>query len=286
MRMKKIFVLLGLVLGCLLISCSPKECFVEGSDVTFVYKNTKQGKRYGVKYGNVISIPPIYPFLGKGINSYTMFFSYSENWDTFYFFEQNGSEILTEKDHNLVGFKPLPIKSFEEMNQGADRYFGNIFYPGDYYLFTLADGNIYALFVYRSHYFPFGSYQKFFPGNTGFSYKRNNKWGAMAAQMEVRQELRETISEQEIFSAEYEEIIEVVKSRTNCVWFARSGDKWISRMIGEDGIVRSVAVDVKLLQRVRNMRIQDKARGRKDGMWMVLIPGQRIGTKEASVVFL
>ena len=266
-----------------------QEGHLDDTNIRLIWKTTKKGNRYGAKYGNVISIPPIFPYYAKGIDDNSIYF-FPENPNICYLFEKNGTEILSGKESGSkeLGFEPIPIMVKEKGHQildPAERYFGNIFYPGKYYLFALADGNVHALFAYQSHYFPFGSYQKFFPGNTGFSYKRANKWGATAAQMESRQTLKETISEQEIFPAEYDEIIEVVKSRTSCVWFARKGNNWVSRAIGEDGIVRPAAVDTKLLNRVRNMRIQNKAKGRRDGMWTVLIPGQRIGTKEASVVF-
>ena len=288
--MKNFLVLLAVAFATLLVSCNRVK------DVGFYYAvelvsiTTGQEEKFGIKFDGEIVLYPQFPYYGQGISDGSIYFSNDKK--VCYLFDLWGEEILTKRKSNAkeLDFDPVPIVVKDEdyahqILDPAERYFGNIFYPGKYYLFSLADGNVYALFAYGSRYFPFGSYQKFFPGNTGFSYKRANKWGATAAQMESRQTLKETISEQEIFPAEYDEIIEVVKSRTSCVWFARKGNNWVSRAIGEDGIVRPAAVDTKLLNRVRNMRIQNKAKGRRDGMWTVLIPGQRIGTKEASVVF-
>ena len=289
--MKNFFVLFAVAMATMLVSCNRVENAGSCGAVDLVSKTTKQGKRFGIRFGKETVLYPQFAYFGQGVSDGTIYFSNDRK--VCYLFNLWGEEVLTKRKSNgkELGFTPVPIVVKEEefahqIIDPAKRYFGDIFYPGDYFLFELADGNVYALFVYHARYFSFGAYQKFVPGNTGFAYKQNNKWGAKAAQMIAEQTLIETISEQEIFPAEYDEIIEVVKSRTSCVWFARKGNNWVSCMIGEDCIVRSVAVDTKLLNRVRNMRIQDKAKGRRDGISTVLIPGQRIGTQEASVVFL
>lgn len=286
--MRKLFFFAVYVMAStvLLSSCGLKECYIDGSDVTFVYKEKEGKKLYGVKYGQEISIPPIYENIGLGINRYTVFFSHSPSWETFYLFEQNGTEILSGKRHDSEGFQPLAISTYEEVKERERRYFGKIFCRGDYHLFNMASGKVCALFAYQSHYFPFGPYDKFFPGSTGFAYKQNGKWGATAFQTIEKQRLYTSISKQEIFPAEYDEVIEVVRSAGEHIWFARKGTNWSAAQIDQEGTVQKAAIDKKLLAKVLKTPLRKEAKGLKEGMGYKVLSNQRVGTVEASVFFI
>ncbi len=285
--MKKLFFFAVYVIAStvLLSSCGLKECYIDGSDVTFVYKEKKGEKLYGVKYGQEISIPPLYENIGLGINKYTVFFSHSHSWDTFYLFEQNGTELLSGKRHDSKGFQPLAISTYEEVEDWERRYFGYIFCLGDYYLFNMESGKVCALFAYQSHYYSFGPYDKFFPGSTGFAYKQNGKWGATAFQTVEKQRLYTSIPKQEIFPAEYDEVIEVVRTKENSVWFARKGTNWSAAQIDKEGTVQKISVNKQLLNKVLRMPKREKAKGKKAGFSYDLAE-QRVGTVEASIVFM
>lgn len=271
-----------------------KECFFENSDITFVFKETSEGKRYGVKYGQKVSIPPIYSEVGQGINRYTAFFSNSANWDVFYFFAQDGTEILTGEKHSQKGFAPLPIKTYEAISDREDRYYGNIFCRGDYYRFNLSDNRVCALFAINSRYYPFGPYKEFVPGCSGYMFKDSSgKWGMCAFQnREAYGRLRNNINKTPLAeNRHFDKVIEVVKSADQYVWLACNDKQWLAIKInigGEDepNVIEEILVDKKLLSRVLNMKVLDKAKGYKRGLSYVINRNQRVGTKEASVVFL
>ena len=284
--MKNFFKLLVVAVATILVSCNQVEFAGDCGKVTLVSKTTKQGKLYGIKSPDKkIAIYPQFSYFEPGFDDYTIYFSNDrKEW---YLFDWWGREILTDRTSRGVdgkkelGFTPVPINKKESGERST--YFGNLFRDGEYFLFKLTGGGVYALFD-KSYQYIYGPYEDFFAGSSGFSYKQNNKWGA-------RTELNK---EQEIFPAEYEEIIEAVTRtsdgwfgyKVTYVWFARKGKEWTSCQIGKDGIVKPVSVNVRLLNRVRNMQIQDGFRARKDIVSTELIPGQRAGTKETSVAFL
>lgn len=307
--MKKILLLISLAVT--IVSCENVKHDGYVQDVELASKQTKDGIVYGTFYRG-IGVPPTFHHFGAGITSGTIYFSNDKK--VAYLFESDGTEVLTGRKCNpkKLDFEPVPILTRPDghkVKDRADYYYGNIFCRGDYYLLPIADGTVYAAFTRSILYDVFGPYKKFFPGCSGYMYQdiKTGKWGAVGYQVMNlnRDRYLTSLSKQDLFAAEYDEIIEVVKRPTKSytfvsnqadkyvkhVWFARKGDKWSSYKVNisiEDSEVSPITVDQQLLNRVRSMKIRTKAQGRESQIWVSteLVPNQRIGTKEASVVFL
>lgn len=297
--MKNFFVLFAVAMATMLVSCNRVENAGSCGAVDLVSKTTKQGKRFGIRFGKETVLYPQFAYFGQGISDGTIYFSNDRK--VCYLFNLWGEEVLTKRKSNgkELGFTPVPIVVKEEefahqIIDPAKRYFGDIFNRGDFYLFEIADGSYYALFDNVGHQV-YGPVKYFHPGSSGYIYQdvKTEKIGAKAFQKIDISGGRYliTVDEQVLFNPEYDEIIEVLPSPGVYVWYARKGQQWSAKQItiyeGDTPTkIETVSVNSKLLNRIRNMQIQDKAKGRRDGIRTVLIPGQRIGTQEASVVFL
>ena len=300
--MKKLFFLTVYVMVCGLFfsSCGSYQDVGQCGGANIIAKQTKGGKVYGLRWQQEVALPPSFLFFGEGIGSGTVFFSNDKK--VCYLFENTGAEVLSGRKSikKKLDFEPVPIivKSGPFPHQvlgSAAQYYGNMFNFGKYYRFEIADGTWYALFS-NAMFQIYGPFKQFFPGCSGYMYQdvKTGKWGAVATQR-VRSGnqglYRITIDEQDLFEPQYDEVIEVVRSAGEHVWFAKKGDVWssISISVGEDAnttAIKDVAVDQHLLNKVLKMRLRTEAQGRRDGLSTKLVPNQRVGTVEASVAFL
>lgn len=298
--MKNFFVLLAVATAAMFSSCTQVKDAGYCGVVELVSKTTKQGKRFGVKFGGEVVIPPVFHGFAEGIDPTSIYLFPPENKNVVYLFDNRGVEILTGRRSGKkeLGFEPVPIKVKEDadahrISSPGRTYFSRIFDVGDYYLFDIADGTCYALFKHWGCRV-YGPYRKFFPGSSGYMYQdvKTGKWGAMAAERTLTDgygHTKERIEEQKVFAPEYEQVIEVVHPQDVHVWFARKGNQWEAKRIvlsKDSAKITNVAVDRNLLNRVLKMSLRTEAKGKVEWINEVLAFGQRVGTQEASIAFI
>lgn len=300
MRKLFFFTVYAIAFATVLSSCNTPQYVGRCDGAEVISKSSKEGKVYGLRWKEEVVLPPSFLFFGEGIGSGTVYFSNDKK--VCYLFDNTGVEVLSGRRSikKKLDFEPVPIVvkggPFPHQVLGRSaQYYGNMFNFGKYYLFEIADGTWYALFS-NAMFQIYGPFKQFFPGCSGYMYQdvKTGKWGAVATQR-VRSGDQGlyliTIDEQDLFEPQYDEVIEVVRSAGEHVWFAKKGDVWssISISVGEDAnttAVKDVAVDQRLLNKVLKMRLRTEAQGRQDGLSTKLVPNQRVGTTEASVAFL
>ena len=295
--MKKLFfAIYAIAFALVQTSCNSYQEVGSCDGANIIAKSTKAGKVYGIKWKQEAALPPSFLFYGEGIGSGTVYFSNDKK--VCYLFDNTGVEVLSGRRSagKKLNFEPIPIvvknEPFAHRVLGdAAQYYGNMFNFGKYYLFEIADGTWYALFS-NAMFQIYGPFKKFFPGCSGYMYQdvKTGKWGAVATQRSKlgNQGLyRITIDEQDLFEPQYDEVIEVIRSAGEHVWFARKGSAWsaISISVGEAANtteIKDVSVDQRLLNKVLKMPIRKEASGRGNK----LTPGQKIGNNKSSVAFL
>lgn len=311
--MKNFFVLLGLIavfgVAAFFISENSVKIKDEGypfsSAVHLISTETDQGKLWGAKSGDRISLPPQFKKIISGLDMYTIL-CYPQEGSGVYLFTGEGEEVLTGRmsGNKEIGFEPLRIceDQAEMLKEPENYYYGKIFCCGSRYRFGLTDGRICNLFMPMDKYMPFGPYREFMPGCTGYMFKdETGKWKANLLRIRERTYNRLDVGFDNrplVPGQGFDEIIEVLQTErytdfsgmfrtVECAWFLRSGDKWreflVEHSTDQEGIVQEVPVDQKLLNRALKMRINQRAKSRSSSN--IAYP-QRVGTKEASVVFL
>ena len=307
--MKKVFIILGFAAFAVAVffysKGQPKitdEGYLSGSAVNLISQETDQGKLWGVKG----VLPPQFKKIISGLDMYTVL-CYPQEGSGVYLFTSSGEEVLTGRmsGNREIGFDPLRIRESQAkmLKEQSDYYFGNIFCCGTRYVFGLTDGRICNLFLpMEEDYKPFGPYQEFIPGCTGYMFKDDTgKWKANLLRIRTRtyDRLDRAFGNKPLVpDQEFDQIIEVklkekfldlsgIFKKIECAWFLRSGDKWreflVEHSTGQEGIIQEVQVDQKLLNRALKMRINQRAKGRSS--FDIAYP-QRVGTEGASVVFL
>ncbi len=287
-------------LAAMLVSCDDgirDAGHIRYSVVSLVSKDTKEGTMYGLKSGERISLPPQFARIEYGADEYSVY-AYPDNSNVCCLFSSEGVEVLTGRQSGSkeIGFAPLMIVVDKEaitwLNDAEYSYFGNIFNCGTYHRYKTVDGRVCALFIEMQTYFPYGPYNDFVPGCSGYMFKdASGKWGAHAVRVRAKTvtTLHKIIPDADIAdNRRFDEVIEVVlKEDNHFMWFLRDGQNWSAVEIkGKsygDFVITDVPVDRKLLNRVSKMPIDDVARGKTE--FDILRP-QRVGVEGASVVFL
>ena len=311
--MKNFFVLLGLMAAFAIVvffysEGQPEitdEGYLSGSAVHLISTETDQGKLWGAKSGDRISLPPQFKKIISGLDMYTVL-CYPQEGSGVYLFTKEGKEVLTGRisGNKEIGFDPLRIRESQAgmLKEPENYYYGKIFCCGSRYHFGLTDGRICNLFRPMDKYMPFGPYREFMPGCTGYMFKdETGKWKANLLRIRERTYNRLDVgfdNKPLVLGQGFDQIIEIklkeklldfsgVSKKIECAWFLRSGDKWreflVEHSTAREGIVQEVPVDQKLLNRALKMRINPTAKGRSS--FDIAYP-QRVGTEGASVVFL
>ena len=299
--MKKLFYVTICVMACMLFFSSCKTPAPKVTDVGYTVKHSaiyvvSQEQEdgtvlYGAKYQNRISIPPVFDRFEAAMEI-SLVYAYKGNKCAL--FNIDGTEVLSGRicGEKEIGFEPLWIDKSQEPRQSlesANVYCGQIFCCGEYYKFSLEDSRKAILFLPMSELLPLGVYKEFLPGYFGYMFRDNGGWGATFLRIREKtyNRLDITIEPTEMANGErFDEIIEVVKTKKNSVWFARKGTAWRSFDVlleyGQLKHIQEVSVDQKLLAKVLKMPVRKEARTLT---YFDLASNQRVGIKGASVVF-
>ena len=250
---------------------------------------------YGAKYQDRISIPPVFDRFEAAMEIGLV---YAYKGTKCALFHIDGTEVLSGRicGEKEIGFEPLWIDKSQEPRQSlesANIYCGQIFCCGEYYKFALENGKFGILFLPMSQSLPLGPYDDFLPGFFGYMFKDNGGWGATFLRIREKtyDRLDMTIEPTSLANGErFDEIIEVVKKKTNSVWFARKGNSWrsfdVALEYGKLKHIKEIPVDSKLLAKVLKMPVRKQARILTD---FDLASNQRVGIKDGdggvSVVF-
>ena len=250
---------------------------------------------YGAKYQGRIAIPPVFDRFEAAMQL-NMVYAYKGTKCAL--FHIDGTEILSGRvcGETELGFEPFWIDFSQEPRQnleGSGTYCGKIFCCGEYYKFSLENGGTGALFLPMSKLLPLGVYSEFLPGYFGYMFKGSGGWGATFLRVREKTYDRLNIIIEPTLLAEgsrFDEIIEVVMTEENSVWFARSGEIWRSFDVQVEyerlKHIKEVPVNQKLLAKVLKMPVRKKARTLS---YFDLASNQRIGIEDenggASIVF-
>lgn len=301
--MKKLFFavyVMALVVALPSCKTSPKVDdvgnVVKHSAIYVVSQQQENGTTlYGAKYQGRIAIPPVFDRFEAAMQL-DMVYAYKGNKCAL--FNIDGTEVLSGRicGEDELGFEPAWIDLSQEPRQnleGSGTYCGQIFCCGEYYKFAMENGGKGILFLPMSNILPLGIYEDFLPGYFGCMYKDGGGWGAMF--MRIREKTYDRldiiIEPTDMAGGErFDEIIEVVRTKENSVWFARKGNVWRSFDVeleyGKLKHIKEVPANQKLLTKVLKMPVRKKARTLS---YFDLASNQRVGIKDgnggASVVF-
>ena len=300
--MKRLFFLTVYAMVCALLfsSCGApiKDVgnVVKHSGIYVISQEQEDGTTlYGAKYQDKVSIPPVFDRFEAAMQL-DMVYAYKGNKCAL--FNIDGTEVLSGRicGEDELGFEPAWIDLSQEPRQnleGAGTYCGQIFCCGEYYKFTMENGGKGVLFLPMSNILPLGIHDDFLPGYLGCMFKDDGGWGAMFLRIREKtyDRLDIIIEPKDMAGGErFDEIIEVVKTEENSVWFARSGEQWRSFDVeleyGKLKHIKEVSVDSKLLAKVLKMPVRKRA---KTKSYFDLSSNQRVGIEDAgggaSVVF-
>ena len=301
--MKKLFFavyVMALVVALPSCKTSPKVDdvgnVVKHSAIYVVSQQQENGTTlYGAKYQGRIAIPPVFDRFEAAMQL-DMVYAYKGNKCAL--FNIDGTEVLSGRicGEDELGFEPAWIDLSQEPRQnleGSGTYCGQIFCCGEYYKFAMENGGKGVLFLPMSNILPLGIHDDFLPGYLGCMFKDDGGWGAMFLRIrEKTYDRLDIIIEPTDMAngARFDEIIEVVKTKENSVWFARSGEQWRSFDVeleyGKLKHIKEVPVNQKLLAKVLKMPVRKKARTLS---YFDLASNQRIGIEDenggASIVF-
>ena len=318
--MKRFLLLISLAVT--IVSCEnlQREYPPEGFGVAhIVKKQTKSGILYGVgtstpKKNVYKALTPVVFSSYKVVADGAAFFLFPEGGKTYYMFDHYGADILSGNTNtsSLDGFIPILNDGKDHQLTEAETYYWNIVVCGryrgsradSYYILPTPDGTVYGVICSRG-YLSVGPYQQMRFGLNGFMYQdvQTGKFGAKAVadiqvtagyikeqypSFDVERQLNRLTPV--IFTPEYDEIIEVKVNDKRDIWFAHKGNKWIAKEVVKTSKVQDIAVDQKLLNRVLKMQPQKEAKWRIDPNDLYpshrLAYGQRVGTKEMSIVYI
>lgn len=303
--MKRLFFLTVYVMVCVLFFSSCKVFAPKVEDVGNVVKHSaiyvvsqtqEDGSTlYGAKYQGHISIPPVFDRFEAAMQ---LDMVYAYKGDKCALFNIDGTEVLSGRicGEDELGFEPAWIDQTQEPRQnleGAGTYCGQIFCCGEYYKFAMENGGKGVLFLPMSNILPLGIHDDFLAGYFGCMFKDNGGWGAMFLRIREKtyNRLDIIIEPTDMAGGErFDEIIEVVRTKENSVWFARKGNVWRSFDVeleyGKLKHIKEVPANQKLLTKVLKMPVRKKARTLS---YFDLASNQRVGIKDgnggASVVF-
>ncbi len=236
--MKRLFFLTVYAMVCALLfsSCGApiKDVgnVVKHSGIYVISQEQEDGTTlYGAKYQDKVSIPPVFDRFEAAMQL-DMVYAYKGNKCAL--FNIDGTEVLSGRfgGEDELGFEPAWIDLSQEPRQnleGAGTYCGQIFCCGEYYKFTMENGGKGVLFLPMSNILPLGIHDDFLPGYLGCMFKDDGGWGAMFSRIREKtyDRLDIIIEPKDMAGGErFDEIIEVVNTKQNSVWFARSGELW------------------------------------------------------------
>lgn len=313
--------LLFISLAVTIVSCEnlQRECAVNSS-TTIVKKQTSNGVRYGIGCDtprkNVYkALTPVVFSSYKRTTNDVVYFLFSEDNKVYYMFDIHGVDILSENSNtsSLDDFIPILNDGKDHRLTEAETYYRHIVrydymrefdqQKNGYYIFPTLDGSVYGV-ICTSGYLSVGPYQQMRFGLKGYMYQdvQTGKFGAKAitrlqtypgyikekypsCDVEHQFDLLTPV----IFAPEYDEVIEVEVNKRD-IWFARKGNKWYAKELIQNSKVQDMAVDQKLLNRVLKMQLQKEAKWTTNPYALakthILAYGQRVGTKEMSIVYL
>ena len=317
--MKKILLFISLVVT--IVSCEnlQRECAVNSS-TTIVKKQTSNGVRYGIGCDtprkNVYkALTPVVFSSYKRTTNDAVYFLFSEDGKAYYMFDIHGVDILSENSStsSLDDFIPILNDGIDHKLTEAETYYRHIVRydymrefdqkRNGYYIFPTLDGSVYGV-ICTSGYLSVGPYKQMRFGLKGYMYQdvQTGKFGSKAITRlqtypgYIKEKYPSFDVEHQfnlltpvIFAPEYDDVIEVEVNKRD-IWFARKGNKWYAKELIKNSKVQDIAVDQKLLNRVLKMQLQKEAKWTTNPYALakthILAYGQRVGTKEMSIVYL
>lgn len=303
--MKK--VLCFFVLAVIIVSCDDgirDAGHIRHSTVSLISRETKNGTLYGLKSNEEVCLPPLFKRIEYGADMCSVYV-YPNDGSSCYLFSSDGVEVLTGRrsGRKKIGFQPLEIVGWQEMEAGADTYFNNMLSEIGYVRYELAGGKTCLLYCYLYCPVVLGPYRNIIPGCSGYMFQDDSgKWGVEAIRIreENYQGPKYQISPTTLFdNRRFDEVIEVIKPAIRhygmgkitytreYVWFVRSGSKWeaVDILLHSYGKaeIQAIPVDLQLLERAKSCRLYDKCQD--NGDWTPMSK-QRVGVQDASVTFL
>ena len=230
-------------------------------------------------------------------------------------FDIHGVDILSENSStsSLDDFIPILNDGIDHKLTEAETYYRHIVRydymrefdqkRNGYYIFPTLDGSVYGV-ICTSGYLSVGPYKQMRFGLKGYMYQdvQTGKFGSKAITRlqtypgYIKEKYPSFDVEHQfnlltpvIFAPEYDDVIEVEVNKRD-IWFARKGNKWYAKELIKNSKVQDIAVDQKLLNRVLKMQLQKEAKWTTNPYALakthILAYGQRVGTKEMSIVYL
>ena len=283
MRMKNFLVLLSLALTILMVSCTRYETANMGAH-RYVYRGKKVGIEQKVNNQWISGLPVSYDKI-EGVLNKSVYLA-TVDGQTYAFdigFQQlfDGAEVI--KADTLMS----------KSSAKARKYYGKMFASGNYIKAYTSKG-VFALFIdpYDKHV-SFGGFEDILPACSGLIYRQNGLWNAKLSSVGAGApgySPNNVYWAAKPFVEKCEQILEVRQvtspwtsgtspEKAKTTWFAKKGGVWIS--FNGKG-VKLANVNKALLNKALSLTPKTTVKGER----YTVFSGQRVGTEEASVVFL